>query len=155
MVLFTGKQPRKLCQLLKIWYDILKVSYYALYNNLTTIEMPLCFHPSIFYTRLIRQSGCGGAGAYPSGHRARGGVHSGQVTSVFIPLFCFYVLFVQVYPLESRSLISIKDGKKKCFTKQSIVSENINRYKAISHLFAAKRSWNTSMFTFVLNQVSL
>ena len=29
-------------------------------------------HPSIFYTRLIRRSGRGGPGAYPSGHRARG-----------------------------------------------------------------------------------
>ena len=38
-------------------------------------------HPSIFYTRLIRPSGRGGAGAYPSGHRARGGVHPGQVAS--------------------------------------------------------------------------
>ena len=36
-------------------------------------------HPSIFYTRLIRRSGRGGAGAYPSGHRAKGGVHPGQV----------------------------------------------------------------------------
>jgi len=38
-------------------------------------------HPSIFYTRLIRRSGRGGAGTYPSGHRARGGVHPGQVAS--------------------------------------------------------------------------
>ena len=38
-------------------------------------------HPSIFYTRLIRQSGRRGAGAYPSGHRARGRVHPGQVAS--------------------------------------------------------------------------
>ena len=36
-------------------------------------------NPFIFYTRLIRRSGCGGAGAYPSGHRERGGVHPGQV----------------------------------------------------------------------------
>ena len=36
-------------------------------------------HPSIFYTRLIRRLGRGGAGAYPSGHRARG--LPGQVTS--------------------------------------------------------------------------
>ena len=34
-------------------------------------------HPSIFYTRLI----CRGAKAYPSGHRARGRVHPGQVAS--------------------------------------------------------------------------
>ena len=38
-------------------------------------------HPSIFYTRLIRRSGREGAGAYPSGHRARGGIHPGQVAS--------------------------------------------------------------------------
>jgi len=38
-------------------------------------------HPSIFYTRLIRLWGRGGAGAYPSGHRARGGVHPVQVAS--------------------------------------------------------------------------
>ena len=38
-------------------------------------------NPSIFYTRLIRRSGRGGAGAYPSSHRARGGVHPGQVAS--------------------------------------------------------------------------
>ena len=36
-------------------------------------------HPSIFHTRLIRRSGRGGAGAYPSGHW--GGVHPGQVAS--------------------------------------------------------------------------
>ena len=39
------------------------------------------YHPSIFYTRLIRRSGRGGAGVYPSSHRARGGVHPGQVAS--------------------------------------------------------------------------
>ena len=33
-------------------------------------------HPSIFYTPLIHR-----AGAYPSGHWARGGVHPGQVAS--------------------------------------------------------------------------
>ena len=38
---------------------------------------PLNFHPSIFYTRLIRRSGCGGAGAYPSDHWARAGGHPG------------------------------------------------------------------------------
>ena len=38
-------------------------------------------HPSIFYTHLIRRSGRGGDGAYSSGHRARGGVHPGQVIS--------------------------------------------------------------------------
>ena len=36
------------------------------------------FHPSIFYTRLIRRSGRKGGW---SGHRARGGVHPGQVAS--------------------------------------------------------------------------
>ena len=30
---------------------------------------------------LIRRSGRGGAGVYPSGHRAKGGVHPGQVAS--------------------------------------------------------------------------
>ena len=34
-----------------------------------------------FLYRLIRRSGRGGAGAYPSGHRAKGGVHPGQVAS--------------------------------------------------------------------------
>ena len=34
--------------------------------------------PSIFYTCLIQ---LWGAGAYPSGHGARGGVHPGQVAS--------------------------------------------------------------------------
>ena len=38
-------------------------------------------HTSIFYTCLIRRSGRGGAGAYPSCHRGRGGVHPGQVAS--------------------------------------------------------------------------
>ena len=38
-------------------------------------------HPSIFYTPLIRWSGRGGAWAYSSGHRARGGVHPKQVAS--------------------------------------------------------------------------
>ena len=39
--------------------------------------------PSIhFLYRLIRRSGRGGAGAHPSGHRAKGGVHPGQVASV-------------------------------------------------------------------------
>jgi len=37
----------------------------------------LIIHPSIFYTRLIHRSGRGGAGA----HRARGGVHPGQIAS--------------------------------------------------------------------------
>jgi len=37
-------------------------------------------HPSIFY-RLIRRSGHGGAGAYPSSLRAIGGVRPGQVAS--------------------------------------------------------------------------
>jgi len=41
----------------------------------------LIIHPSIFYSCLIRRSGRGGAGACPSGHRARGGVHPGQVAS--------------------------------------------------------------------------
>jgi len=36
-------------------------------------------HASIFYTRLILLSGRGGAGDYPNGLRARGGVHPGQV----------------------------------------------------------------------------
>jgi len=35
----------------------------------------------MFYTYLNRQLVRGGAGAYPSGHRARGGVHPGQVAS--------------------------------------------------------------------------
>ena len=39
--------------------------------------------PSIhFLYRLIRRSGRGGAGAYPSDHRAKGGVHPGQVASL-------------------------------------------------------------------------
>jgi len=38
-------------------------------------------HPSIFYTCLIHWSGRRGARAYPSGHRARGGVHPGQVAN--------------------------------------------------------------------------
>jgi len=39
-------------------------------------------HPSIrFLYRLIRRSGRGGAGAYPSGHWAKGGLHPGQVAS--------------------------------------------------------------------------
>ena len=37
--------------------------------------------PSFFYTRLIRRSDHGGDGAYTSGHRARGGVHPGQIAS--------------------------------------------------------------------------
>ena len=41
----------------------------------------ISIHPSIFYTRLIRRSGRREAGAYPSGHQARGGVDPGQVTS--------------------------------------------------------------------------
>ena len=49
--------------------------------NLHIYRSTNTIHPSIFYTRLIRQSGRGGAGAYPSGHRARGGVHPGQVAS--------------------------------------------------------------------------
>jgi len=47
------------------------------------VNMDTCssgtIHPSIFYTRLIRWSGRWGAGAYPSSHRAKGGVHPGQV----------------------------------------------------------------------------
>ena len=43
-------------------------------------SMEFWFHPSIFY-RLIRRSGCGGAGAYPSSLRAIGRVRPGQVAS--------------------------------------------------------------------------
>ena len=49
----------------------------AIHSHKTTTV----FHPSFFYTRLIRRSGRGGAGAHPSGHRARGGVHPEQVVS--------------------------------------------------------------------------
>jgi len=38
-------------------------------------------HPSIFYTCLIQFRVAGGAGAYPSGHWVRGGVHPGLVAS--------------------------------------------------------------------------
>ena len=38
-------------------------------------------HLSIFYIHLIRLSGRGGAGAYPSSYWARGGVHPGQIAS--------------------------------------------------------------------------
>jgi len=41
----------------------------------------LNINPSIFYTRLIWRSGHRGAGAYPSGHQARGGVHPAPVAS--------------------------------------------------------------------------
>jgi len=37
------------------------------------LEAGIDLSPSIHF--------CGGAGAYPSGHRARGGVHPGQVAS--------------------------------------------------------------------------
>ena len=47
----------------------------CLFNAITNI------HPSIFYTCLIKLSGRGGAGAYPTGHRVRGAVHPGQVAS--------------------------------------------------------------------------
>ena len=47
------------------------------WNKLFLVFNNFNFHPSIFYTRLSR----GGAGAYPSGHRARGRVHLGQVAS--------------------------------------------------------------------------
>jgi len=40
-----------------------------------------CWQFISIYTRLIHRSGRGGAGAYPSGHRARGRVNPGQVTS--------------------------------------------------------------------------
>ena len=36
------------------------------------------FHPSIFYTRLIRRTGRGGAGAYPSGRERRGTPWTGR-----------------------------------------------------------------------------
>ena len=42
----------------------------------------MIIHPSIFYTLLIHRLGHGGAGFYPNGHRARGGVHPGQVASI-------------------------------------------------------------------------
>ena len=50
-------------------------------NSILSVSRPTLFHPSIFYTHLFRRSGRGGAGTYPSGHRARGGVHPGQVAS--------------------------------------------------------------------------
>ena len=60
------------------------LSYWFVSNSCATrlsIKEERIFHPSIFYTRLIRWSGRGGAGAYPSGYWARGGVHPGQVAS--------------------------------------------------------------------------
>ena len=44
-------------------------------------KLNLDIHPSIFLYFLICRSGRGGAGAYPSGHRVKGGVHPGQVAS--------------------------------------------------------------------------
>ena len=38
-------------------------------------------HPSIHFLYLLNPSVGSEAGAYPSGHRARGGVHPGQVAS--------------------------------------------------------------------------
>jgi len=65
--------------------------------------MTFHFYPSIhFLYRLIRQSGRGGAGAYPSGHRAKGGV---------ISLLHFHNSFVfklqSVFSLTFRAAISI------------------------------------------------
>uniref|UniRef100_A0A3Q2WP41 Uncharacterized protein n=1 Tax=Haplochromis burtoni TaxID=8153 RepID=A0A3Q2WP41_HAPBU len=43
-------------------------------------------HPSIHSLPLVLFRVAGGAGAYPSCHRARGGVHPGQVASVSLCL---------------------------------------------------------------------
>ena len=51
-------------------------------SNVALFSLSISTHPpSIFYTRLILRSGRAGAGAYPSSHRSRGGVHPGQVAS--------------------------------------------------------------------------
>ena len=60
--------------------DIEKLTVHTLSDALCSIIHP-SIHPSIFYTRLISRSGRGGAGAYPSCHWAKGGVHPGQVAS--------------------------------------------------------------------------
>jgi len=65
-------------------------------------------HPSIFYNRLIRRSGGGGAGAYPSSQRARGGVPPGQVPN---------------YLSEEKSIISSKNFRNLKFTACSLVSK--------------------------------
>ena len=54
---------------------------YISYTSVNFSQTVLSIHSSIFYTHLIRRSGHGGAGAYPSGHRARGRVQPGQVAS--------------------------------------------------------------------------
>ena len=58
-------------------------------------------HPSIFYTRSIRRSGHGGAGAYPCCHWARVGVHPGQVVSpsqgainIILNIFQYFSLII-------------------------------------------------------------
>ena len=51
--------------------DASHYSNISMYTDVTDVKP--CKHPSIFYTRLIQQSGRGGSGAYPSGHLARGG----------------------------------------------------------------------------------
>ena len=62
------------CQLTEVF--VLHISIQNIYS-----VSKLSIYPSIFYTRLIRRLCRRGAGAYPSGRRARGGVHPGQVAS--------------------------------------------------------------------------
>ena len=59
-------------------------------------------YPSIVYTRLIRRSGHGGAGAYPSGHRSRDGVHPGQVQTNSTKTNYDQLIPIEKYQLNQR-----------------------------------------------------
>jgi len=61
---------------------------------------PISYISINFYTRLTKLSGRRGAGAYPSGHWARGGVHPGQVYIIYSMkqrLVITYILVLNCY----------------------------------------------------------
>ena len=78
------------------------MNYFVSFGSLQPFKI---FHPSIFYTCLIRRSGRGGAGAYPSSHRARGDQRAKHWESCVesMPKYAFYgcfLLMCQIFHLQ-------------------------------------------------------
>jgi len=63
---------------LQAWFCMIFIRLTYMHIKSLILVKPTSIH---FLYRLIHRSGCGGAGAYPSGHRAKGGIHPGQVAS--------------------------------------------------------------------------
>ena len=81
---FSNNSMNQLDDEQKITFMKQKMATYpvCLVSELLQLFLDIKIHPSIhFLYPLNPPVGSRGAGAYPSGHRARGGVHPGQVAS--------------------------------------------------------------------------